>query len=110
VGDTSFQIRPGKKERKFQQVVWLDLETYSWILELSRQYDQAPNVVIADILKQLHEKGFEPSRSVVKTEAVKAETVEVLMCPICWGRFRDMANLRKHLEAEHPEAAKLWKW
>jgi hypothetical protein len=92
----SFEIKPSRKERKFQQVVWLDLDTYTWILELSKKYDSAPNVVIAEILRQLHERGFELQQNVQRIQTVKVEPKKVIVCPDCLGEFPDVATYKKH--------------
>jgi len=98
------KIDKEKKTRKFQQVIWLDTDTYMWILGLAKQIEEAPNVVISKLLNSLYEyveKGvFNPIHVVEREKLVKG-----YRCPYCNKVFDGSSEFIEHL-VEHRDMLK----
>ena len=98
-------LKAGKKARKTLQMVWLEFPVMSKVLELAEQYDLAPNVVIAEIVK----KALLDYSDVFEPKPAEPKVVMKTYCPFCLQSFPDLAALEKHWEEAHPEIAKLAK-
>jgi hypothetical protein len=86
-----------KKERRFQQVVWVRQKVMAWLMELSEEYGMAVNSVISELLDRLYEKAKGGSFNLMqKPQPQKVEKVTVVVCPYCYEEFPDMTRFREH--------------
>ena len=99
-------LTPGRKARKTLQMVWLEYPVMSKVLELAEEYDLAPNVIIAEIVK----KALLEHSDIFEHKPVETKTIVKVVCPFCLKTFPDLAAVENHIKLEHPDFAnvKLW--
>jgi len=85
-------------KRKTFQVVWLEPKVMAKVLELSDQYNIAPNQVISEIVKHAL-----TGESMLTKKEIVEKKVKVIVCPFCLGEFIDVSNFELHIVKEHPE-------
>jgi hypothetical protein len=101
-------IRKGKDGvHKYRQTVWLEPDDFVWVVRESSALRMAPNVFIAEVVKRAKEfceKGVWRPIQVEERKVVERE--ELVACPACLKRFKDVESLRKHFEGDRLHVVK----
>jgi len=91
-------VKPVRKTPKFQQVIWLDGETYKWIIELATEKGLAPNIVISQLVRGI----YEAQRNGKTTPIMTLEKpYGGYKCPFCSAIFSGSSDLLEHLARNH---------
>ena len=96
-------IEVQKKLQKFPQKIWLEVEDFTKVLELSHELGIAPNVVCSKIISTY----LKDKKAPIETRIIKEkEIVEVIVCPVCLNKFQDITSLTEHFKENPSEIAK----
>lgn len=85
-------------KRKTFQVVWLEPKVMAKVLELSDQYNIAPNQVISEIVKHAL-----LGESMLTKKEIVEKKVKVVVCPFCLKEYVDVSSFEDHITKDHPE-------
>jgi hypothetical protein len=96
-------IRPGTKKVKHLQKVWFDTETYAWVLQQADALNMAPNTFIVEVVRKAREFCERGEWSPIAVQAV-VEKVKTVVCPACLKEFRDVSEVRRHLNNDRLHA------
>lgn len=85
-------------KRKTFQVVWLEPKVMAKVLELSDQYNIAPNQVISEVVKHAL-----LGESMLTKKEIVEKKVKVVVCPFCLLEFEDVKSFEDHVAKDHTE-------
>ena len=91
-------FQPKGKSPKFQQIIWLDAETYQWIIGLSASKGMAPNVLIAQLLRAVYE-GHQTGK--IQPVVTVKEQVKIYRCLFCEYETQKLAEIIDHISEKH---------
>jgi len=94
------EIKPPRKMQKFPQHIWLDVETYRWILDLATEKGVAPNVVCSQLLRAVYDGQKTGKINAVIT--VK-EQIKIYRCPFCDFETQKLADIVDHIADKHKD-------
>ena len=96
------EIKGIKRTKKLQQIVWIEYPVMMKILEIADEKGVAPNVVIAEIVKQV----ITGKSELLQPKETKPKLDIKVACPICWKLFPDLESLKQHMRKEHEKLGK----
>jgi hypothetical protein len=96
----TLEFHPKVKAPKFQQIIWLDAETYQWIIGLSASKGMAPNVLIAQLLRAVYE-GQQTGK--IQPVITVEKPIEIYRCPFCEYKTQRLADIIDHISDKHKD-------
>ena len=93
-------FQPKGKAPKFQQIIWLDAETYQWIIGLSAMKGLAPNVLIAQLLRAVYE-GQQSGK--IQPVITVEKPIEIYRCIFCEFKTQKLADIVDHIADKHKD-------
>ncbi|MCR6669416.1 MAG: hypothetical protein NDF51_05405 [archaeon YNP-WB-040] len=93
-------FQPKGKSPKFQQIIWLDAETYQWIIGLSASKGLAPNVLIAQLLRAVYEA--QQSGKIQPVVTIE-KPIKIYRCPFCEFETQKLADIIDHISDKHKD-------
>ena len=93
-------FQPKVKSPKFQQIIWLDAETYQWIIGLSASKGLAPNVLIAQLLRAVYEA---QQTGKIQPVVTIEKPLKIYRCPFCEFETQKLADIIDHISDKHKD-------
>jgi len=99
------------KTKKYNQVVWIPVQEYIKILELSDKFALPPNQIIAAIVVSFLRNIPLFQNTIVQEKIVEVpKKVPVLICYFCWQEQPSLSVLQEHLKTHGIEGEKLYEF
>jgi hypothetical protein len=96
----TLEFHPKVKSPKFQQIIWLDAETYQWIIGLSANKGLAPNLVISQILRAVYE-GQQTGK--INAVVTVEKPIEIYRCIFCEYKTQRLSDIIEHISDKHKD-------